>query len=480
LDKKNNAFKLIYKSLKNSTTKYMDEVKLRSNAFEIQINEELIMDKKFDIYRKYIYFLSQNDPLLSLKKAEEALDLAVKTNNAFQQKVMLFIKAVCLIEFDKYEQSISILLECKKYFYSNKHLDFYSKTLTNLGVIYYNLRCYNQSIFIWKDVLINHIDRKDINYKNIVTNNLVTAYLKTYSPPDSVELQLKEILSYFEDNNLTKDQLYCDVVVNLTTYYRIKKRYLESIQLGLEALEMSENKGFNKLKYEICFCLFNTFKDMDNEKKMIFYLKLALHYSNKHKYTYLQEEIYNELYLYYKSKENYKEAFLNIEEFIHWQNLKNESLNNSIKIINQFQFETTDAINANYLSQYIEKFSFDLERYIYIENINGDLVKLNIDNIVFVKSYMKMINIVFSDSSNEIFKIPLKSFLGLVQEKFLDNHLFFASNFRKHIVNLYWLSRFDKYDKKLVLTVFGSDYLFDLSRNQINAIKEYLSNSKKQ
>ena len=457
----------------------MNEIKLRSNAFESQINEELIMDKKFDIYRKYIYFLSQNDPLLSLKKAEEALDLAVKTNNTFQQKVMLFIKAVCLIEFDKYEQSISILLECKKYFYSNNHLDFYSKALTNLGVIYYNLRCYNQSIFIWKDVLINHIDRKDINYKNIVTNNLVTAYLKTYTPPDSVELQLKEILSYFEDNNLTKDQLYCDVVVNLTTYYRIKKRYAESIQLGLEALEMSENKGFNKLKYEICFCLSNTFKDMDNEKKMIFYLKLALHYSNKHKYTYLQEEIYNELYLYYKSKENYKEAFLNIEEFIHWQNLKNESLNNSIKIINQFQFETTDAINANYLSQYIEKFSFDLERCIYIENVNGDLVKLNIDNIVFVKSYKKMINIVFSNSSNETFKIPLKSFLDLVQEKFLDNHLFFASNFRKHIVNLYWLSRFDKYEKKLVLTVFGSDYLFDLSRNQINAIKEYLSNSKK-
>jgi tetratricopeptide (TPR) repeat protein len=438
------------------------------------------MDKKFDIYRKYIYFLSQNDPLLSLKKAEEALSFAIEINNVFQQKVMLFIKAVCLIEFDKYEQSISILLECKKYFYSNNHLDFYSKALTNLGVIYYNLRCYNQSIFIWKDVLINHIDRKDINYKNIVTNNLVTAYLKTYTPPDSVELQLKEILSYFEDNNLTKDQLYCDVVVNLTTYYRIKKRYAESIQLGLDSLEMSENKGFNKLKYEICFCLSNTFKDMDNEKKMIFYLKLALHYSNKHKYTYLQEEIYNELYLYYKSKENYKEAFLNIEEFIHWQNLKNESLNNSIKIINQFQFETTDAINANYLSQYIEKFSFDLERYIYIENVNGDLVKLNIDNIVFVKSYKKMINIVFSNSSNETFKIPLKSFLDLVQEKFLDNHLFFASNFRKHIVNLYWLSRFDKYEKKLVLTVFGSDYLFDLSRNQINAIKEYLSNSKKQ
>jgi hypothetical protein len=458
----------------------MNEIKLRSNAFESQINEELIMDKKFDIYRKYIYFLSQNDPLLSLKKAEEALSFAIEINNVFQQKVMLFIKAVCLIEFDKYEQSISILLECKKYFYSNNHLDFYSKALTNLGVIYYNLRCYNQSIFIWKDVLINHIDRKDINYKNIVTNNLITAYLKTYNPPDSIELQLKQILSYFEDNHLTKDQLYCDVVVNLTTYYRIKKRYAESIQLGLEALEMSENKGFNKLKYEICFCLSNTFKDMDNEKKMIFYLKLALHYSNKHKYTYLQEEIYNELYLYYKSKENFKEAFLNIEEFIHWQNLKNESLNNSIKIINQFQFETTDAINANYLSQYIEKFSFDLERYIYIENVNGDLVKLNIDNIVFVKSYKKMINIVFSNSSNETFKIPLKSFLDLVQEKFLDNHLFFASNFRKHIVNLYWLSRFDKYEKKLVLTVFGSDYLFDLSRNQINAIKEYLSNSKKQ
>lgn len=456
----------------------MNEVKLRSNAFEIQISEELIMDKKFDIYRKYIYYLSQNDPLLSLKKAEEALDLALKIENLFQQKVMQFIKAVCLIEFDKYEQAITILLECKKYFYSNNYLDFYSKTLTNLGVIYYNLRCYNQSIFIWKDVLINHIDIKDLNYKYIVTNNLITAYLKTYNPPDSVELQLKEILSYFEDNNLTKDQLYCDVVVNLITYYRYKKRFIESIQLGLEAIEISENHGFNKFKYEICFCMFNTFKDMSNENKMIYYLKLALHYSKKYKYTYLQEEIYNELYLFYKNKEKYKEAFLYIEEFMYWQNLKSESLNNSIKIIKQFQFEATDTINANYLNQYIEKNSFDLERNIYLENLSGDMIKINIDKIAFVESHKKMTKIFFSNSSNEVFKIPLKNFIVIVEEKFFNNHLFFTCNFRKHIVNLYWLSRFDKYEKRIVLTVFGVDYLFDLSRNQINAMKEFLFNSK--
>lgn len=89
-----------------------------------------------------------------------------------------------------------------------------------------------------------------------------------------------------------------------------------------------------------------------------------------------------------------------------------------------------------------------------------------------------MTKIFFSNSSYEVFKIPLKYFMGYVEEKFLNNHLFFTSNFRQHIVNLYWLSRFDKYEKKIVLTVFGTDYLFDLSRNQINVMKEFLFNSK--
>jgi hypothetical protein len=52
------------------------------------------------------------------------------------------------------------------------------------------------------------------------------------------------------------------------------------------------------------------------------------------------------------------------------------------------------------------------------------------------------------------------------------------TNVRKQIVNLYWLSKFDKYSKRIILNVFGYNYYFNLSRNQYILIKDFLASKK--
>jgi DNA-binding LytR/AlgR family response regulator len=217
---------------------------------------------------------------------------------------------------------------------------------------------------------------------------------------------------------------------------------------------------------------------INNETKMAYALKKALVLSKKHNYNFLQYEIFNELYIYSKTKNNFKDALEYIEHFLYWQKNRSTALNSSYYIVNQFDFEYNDPIKATYLNKYIEKYSFELERNILIDDSQGSLINVNIDLIIYAESFNKLTKIYFSNSSSQLFKIPLKSLMDLIVNKFENNHLFFMTNVRKEIVNLYWLSKFDKYSKRITLNVFGYNYYFNLSRNQYIIIKDFLASKK--
>jgi DNA-binding LytR/AlgR family response regulator len=43
------------------------------------------------------------------------------------------------------------------------------------------------------------------------------------------------------------------------------------------------------------------------------------------------------------------------------------------------------------------------------------------------------------------------------------------------MVNLYWISRFDRVSKQLFLNVIGQEIMFEVSRSQIPELKEFLA-----
>jgi tetratricopeptide (TPR) repeat protein len=456
----------------------MSEIEKLQIDIEGQILQEKDAVRCINLYRKLVFTLSAHNPSLALKKAEEALNYSYEHNDDFEQKITLFVKAVCLIEINEYVEAFKILLDAQKYFFKIKRLDYYSKVLTNLGVIYYNLSCYNQAIFIWRDILINYDNQKDVYYRYILINNLITVYLKKFLPNETILAQLLEIKKSYDKKNFQYDQLYCDVIVNLVNYYRIINDFNQSIKLAEEFLTFAVLDNYHKMKYELYYSSALSYKMINNETKMAYALKKALVLSKKHNYNFLQYEIFNELYIYSKTKNNFKDALEYIEHFLYWQKNRSTALNSSYYIVNQFDFEYNDPIKATYLNKYIEKYSFELERNILIDDSQGSLINVNIDLIIYAESFNKLTKIYFSNSSSQLFKIPLKSLMDLIVNKFENNHLFFMTNVRKEIVNLYWLSKFDKYSKRITLNVFGYNYYFNLSRNQYIIIKDFLASKK--
>jgi DNA-binding LytR/AlgR family response regulator len=306
-------------------------------------------------------------------------------------------------------------------------------------------------------------------------NNLIAAYQNTFFFNDFSEIQIKEILDYYHLNNIKKDQTYCDALVNLATHYRLKYNYKKAIEIGLESLHLANLENYNKLKYEISYNLYLCYKEIEDDTNAIYYLKMALSSSKKYHFSFLQEELYKALYMYYKEKEAYQEAFEYLEKFHEVEKIKREAQSNINWIVEKFGFEENDQKNAGYLKEYLRKNTFDLDRNIFMENSDGEVIKINIDSIAYVESYNKNLKIFFPNNRTETFKKSFKEFTDFIHEKFQNNHLFFFTNLRKQMVNLYWISRFDRVSKQLFLNVIGQEIMFEVSRSQIPELKEFLA-----
>jgi len=453
----------------------MHEIEQRIQEFESKIKNASEFKEKLKYYKLYAYFLSPIDSKKSYQIIEEAMKLAVDAKDEYERNWILFLKGNSLIELDKNDQALLALLEAKNYFYVNYNKEFYAKILSNIAVVYFNLKLYNQAIFIWKDLLINYVQHDDITFKNLVMNNLIAAYQNTFSISEITEFQIMEILNYYSHNNIKKNQTYCDALVNLATHYRLKGNIQKSIEVGLESLKLANMEGYNKLKCDICYNIYLNYKELNDNENKIYYLKMALNCSKKHHFLFLQVDIYRELYLYYKEMNSYKEAFEYLEKFHEEEALKREAQSNVNRILGSYDFEDQDQKNATYLVEYLKKNTFDLDRNIFLENMDGDIVKINIDSIVYAESYNKNLKICSPNGKVDEIKISFKDFTDIVYEKFKNNHLFFNTNLRKQMINLYWFKRFDRSTKQVFLNVIGEDLVFDVSRSQLGILKELLS-----
>jgi hypothetical protein len=86
-----------------------------------------------------------------------------------------------------------------------------------------------------------------------------------------------------------------------------------------------------------------------------------------------------------------------------------------------------------------------------------------------------MIKIYFVDKTNFVFKVNLKEIWDILTDKFGNDHLFFHTNLRNEIVNLSWMSKYDKLNKKLYINVLGKEISFELTRGQSLLLKDFLN-----
>lgn len=452
----------------------MPDINEQILEFENQISQSKDIKETLKLQRKFAFLMSNIDPKKAYEIMEEGHKLSFNIDDEFEQNWMATLKGICLIELNKYDQALLILIEAKNYFYKNNYIEFYSKTLSNIAVVYFHLHIYNQSIYIWKDLLINYVSHDDVEFKNLAMNNLISAYQNTFMFDEYSEFQIREILDYYRINSIKKDQIYCDTLVNLMKYYILKSNFKKAIEIGIESLDFANVENFNKLKYEICILLYQCYKELGDEKNIIYHLKMALNISKKNHFTFLQEDLYKALYLYYKEKEDFKLAFEFLEKFHDLEKIKLETKSNIDRIIQKFGFDELDQQNSGYLKEYFRKNIFDLNRNVFMENIDGELIKINVDSIIHIESFNKNVKVFFPNNHSQIFKKSFKEFTDYLQEKLQKNHLFFFTNLRNQMVNLYWISRFDRISKQLYLNVLGQEIVFEVTRSQVSDLKDFL------
>lgn len=437
--------------------------------FENQLIKEVDIELKFKIYNKYIFSLIHLDINKAAEKLDEALFFAEKIKDIYQYNVLLYNKANLLTHIEDYEEAFNLYVKAKQFFFKNNHKEFYLATLSSIGVIFYNLKCYKQALYIWKDNLINLINEKDIKYRFALINNLIMVYLKTYSTSDQIEIQINEIIAYYDKNNLEKDQIYCDAIINLSNYHRIRFHEQKAITLAEECLLHSINEKNLKHQFESYLCFILIYKQLNDDRNLIKYLKKALLFCEKNRTKYRMEDLFQELYIYFKRRGKFKEALNYFEKSYYLSNKRASSLIS-------LQDKMDKSRDLKFLNDYIEKNTFFLNREIFIEDKRGSIYKINIDNIVFVEAVDKITKVTYSNSGSEILKISFKDFMNQVEQTSPKNHILFYLNKRNMVINLYWLYKFDKYSKTVFLNVFGNNYEFEVSRGQLPSLRLLLNN----
>lgn len=452
----------------------MNDLNQKIEYFENELVKTNNYKNKLKLYRQYAFFMLSNDPDNALEIINKGYTCSLQFEDEYEQKVMYFLKGVCLIELKIYDQALQILLESKDYFYQLNKKIFYAKALSNIAVIYFELEFFNQAIYIWRDLLLNHIDYQDTSFKNIVLNNLISAYQNSFRFNEYSEIEIDSILKHYIDNNLEIDHNYVNALNNLAVFYRLSNNFLKAIEIGVESYSLAFNNNYEKIRYEICINLALCYKEVNDNRNVIRYLLIALKISNKTKYDFLKDELYRLLYLYYKNKNILSKSLKYLENLHEFQAQKEEI---KIKIFKTYKIENWNSnllTNLSMFNNYVKNNLFDWDRNLYIENIKGVVMKVNVDSIVCALASNKFLKIVFPNNKTVIFKKSFKDFLNMLEGKFGDNHMFFITNQRSEIINLYWFSSFDKLKKKIYLNVLGVEYTSSITRTQMPKILNIL------
>lgn len=410
----------------------------------------------------------------SLELLEEAYSISINTLSTKEQMDILFMLAYSKAILGMYDKELIDLIQCKEYAQSINDENLYIRVMGNIAAIFSKLGLYNQAIFIFKDLLKNHTSDQDkkMYYKH--QNNLIYNYHISFKKNRNLKLKIQEILDYCENGKNQDIDLYNMAHINMALYYKYENEFEKSLFHFWKVFEINKEDEFNVQNYELFIDIALVYGEMNQPKKEYKFLKKALRIAKKYHIEKLNKILYERLSLYYKSVEKFERALTFFEKFQTYK-LKEEQENLRInKILENLKFSEQEESYKKLVSEYIEATLFNLEPIILAKDIEGSELKLPVDNIVCVKVNDDILEILLTD--NQIVKLnqKFKDFTDNLISLIGKNHLFFFTNLRSELVNLYWMSRVDKLQKTIYLNVFSKEFSFKLTRNQFLVLKDFL------
>lgn len=456
----------------------MKEHEIKIAEFEKKFTATRNLSKKFKFYWENKVFVETHDPIKNLEYIQKMLQAAIKKDDKYIEHLLYIFQGYLYRRDGFYDKALNLYNKSKNYFKATDDQKNYAKIISDISVIFATLGLQNQACFLWKDLLRNYIDKKDLYQRGIIINNLITTSITSYQNYDQVEIVLNELLDEMKEsinNTYHYNFIYCKSMINMGFYHYTKYNdFKKSLAFYEKALSIVDEIHDLGAKYEIYVKIADCYKGLKDEVNRISFLikarKTIANSENNLNCLYL----FKELYHYYKTKEDMKKALMYFE-IVHALELQKKDQENKVNsILENMGINSNEKINIDFLKEYSKKHIFDFNREVFLENIKGVMVKISLDAIISVTSYSKMIKIHFVDNTHLIYKISMKEFSDLLLEKFGEDHLFFSTNLRSEMVNLFWMSHYDKLNKKLYFNVLGEEIVFELTRIQSVLLRDYL------
>lgn len=456
----------------------MKEHEITLADFEKKFTATRNLSKKFKFYWENKVFVETHDPIKNIEYIQKMLQAAIKKEDKHIEHLLYIFQGYLYKRDGIYDKALNLYYKSKNYFYLKDDKQNYAKIISDISVIFATLGLHNQACYLWKDLLRNYVDKKSYYQRGLIMNNLISTSITSYQNFEQVEVVLNEILEELKEatnNAYHYNFIYCKSMINMGYYHFMKYNdYKKSLTFYEKALSIVDEIHDLGAKFDIYVKIADCYKGLKDEVNRISFLlkasKTIKNSENNVNCLYL----YKELYHYYKSKEDIKKALMYFEIIHTLELLKKDQENKVNAILENMGIDSNDKIHVDFLKEYSKKHIFDFNREVFLENIKGVLVKINLDAIISVESYSKMIKIHFVDKTHLIYKASMKEFSDLIHEKFGDDHLFFNTNLRSEMVNLFWMRQYDKLNKKLYFNVLGEELVFEVTRTQSVLLRDFL------
>jgi tetratricopeptide (TPR) repeat protein len=441
---------------------------------EIQLKNISDPISKVDKLIEFSRILLFSNTIKSLDYLEEAYSLSLKYQSKREQINILFLKAYSKTNLGMYDKAIIDFMYCKEYALSSKNEDLFVKIMGNIATIFLELGIVNQAIFIFKDLMKNHTPKEDksMYYKHLI--NLIYTYQKIYKSNNKTKVKIQEVLDFSEESGEKHIDLYCMAHISMALYYKEKNEYPQSLLHFEKVIDINGEDELNIQNYRLFIDVALVYGEMKQLKKEYIFLKKALRISKKHHLDSFNLIIYERLSVYYKSIHKFELALECFEKFHICKIKEEQELFKTKKALEKLNLTEQDSYYQTLMEDYIKSSLFSSEQILLIEDIDDKTIELEIEKIVCVNVEEDILNIYLTD--NQVFKIrqKFKDFTDNLYSRAEKKHLFFFTNQRSELVNLFWLSRIDKIEKMIYLNVVGQEYNYRLTRSQFANLKEFL------
>jgi hypothetical protein len=448
--------------------KHLDQI----NKFERLLKEVDKQEELLKTYHEYRNFVSLINPKLSLEIAEKGCNYA-KTISEKEYMHMLFSKSNSLTLLQRYNESYEILISCLKYFKEEENRTLIIKTLGAISNILIFLELFPQAIYILNTILYKLINPEEKALKFITKLNLIQIYIQeSQNIPFSIE-ELEELFEYEEVQKLSN--VHPNVILNLSKgiLYFHNEAFSNAIHILEGTLSYCNDQKIEFLVNNIQYYLGITYKKIKEFKKMEHCFKNIIHYSNKINNSNLMPQAYLELYQYYTEIRDDKKA---LECFENYQLFKSKEDKLKLEIKDKIQkigFSGELDLNNELFYKISEDYNLETNGF-YIRDLKGNHHLVSFQDILFAEKQIDILKIYFSIDKPIYTKMSFKEFLDKINLNTKFNNLFFETQQRSTIVNLFWFNKMNTIDKKIILKGVNQDFELNVSKRQYPLLKKHL------